>query len=641
MKQILHRHYNTLFSQFKADYISSPSLIQIHPFYKTIKRYYPGGDKGGWFKKFTRPVSKPPTMPKTTRPPTDPNPASGNQAKTPIPNHPSINNTPKKKLQDPFVSIRDKYKNVPSSQKKRYELFSSVKNITPNPSTSAADLTTQAQHPPPNVPDYAIPDTPSTVTTLPAQSSTSSISAPKPALAPPIHTIKENAPTFTEELYFKANTIIEKRIKTAGWTPEKEEHLKEVTAFDDRYIKPLYNVITPKTSRDLEEYHKLFSFGNQAQDSLEEQIKNYLAKEPLGMTYTQQDIKQEMERHKEGQKILDASGNDIRESVAMEMFRRAGVIKNKDACYTEGNSNKNHMQPDGEGFMLDKLAFEILSNKEHPIYRQFECEPLTKEQHLEIKNNIDNKYYSVATYYNDNPSKLVESSEEVHMNLVTYYHDMLGNPIPVSPGCLTSSKDNGTISLQTTQKHINTGVGDREQNKEQRFRTYSQYVNFNQGTLKPHKKGTEYVLNTAVEENDRVVNVAHIISKAIADKENDLKTNSPRGPYIFLRNILCQLAIDFHQKEINDLNYKLQKMETHMKSLDTYKRKQQENKLAGKAAKHLKDKHEMAYQKGLPKDARDILEYKKDLETQKAAFEEKEKKTTNPKNDHEPNKKYI
>ena len=166
-----------------------------------------------------------------------------------------------------------------------------------------------------------------------------------------------------------------------------------------------------------------------------------------------------------------------------------------------------------------------------------------------------------------NKSKLLESSDEIHMNITTSFTGNENNKLIVSLGQFTSNKDEGTVKISSKQYLNNDLV---YKNKEQRFRPYTQLV------LVPMDKVKEYPDATlfCAEKDLDGINIQQQLITAIKKNESTLRANPIRKYHTFTREYLQEISENYIDKKLKDYEQLFYKLKNKLNSLSEDKKKE-------------------------------------------------------------------
>lgn len=362
-----------------------------------------------------------------------------------------------------------------------------------------------------------------------------------------IEHLEKTLATTTQEEQHRFKAFLKQRID------ELLNEFKEVNHRDDKqelkvFCKTLEefelearSFLPKELTRDLIEFNKLFPASYIPQKEAEFALIKFLAKTTLKTTFTLEEQKQEHERYLEGQQLLETHGKHLEEKQFIEVLRRLKFIRNNDASY-----NKQVVR-EGEGFTLETNVYEFIAKNppssiiENSFY-------LEQSQVDEVFQNLNHGlYYVYISKYNidnldPNQDKLVESSDEIHMNVVTYYTDVSGNKMYMSLGQYTSNTDKSTVHIAPKQ-YINNDPHVGVTFKEQRFRPYVQLVKVPQNDVKEYVEATTFSHQTDVEG----VNIQKNLLSAINANEDALRKNPVRPYHIFTQANMYEITIKYLQ----------------------------------------------------------------------------------------------
>jgi hypothetical protein len=341
-----------------------------------------------------------------------------------------------------------------------------------------------------------------------------------------------------------------------GWTEEKFQYVNTLRLILDEY-KELQSKVPPSVSRDLEEFNRIRP-SLDAENELHSDIIKNLQQESLLYCLTPEQYKSEISRKEDACRILQAS-SFIPEIVLFEVIRRADVFSNNDAQYLDDNGN-TIVKVECEGPVLTRNVYLLLAEKPH-LYTEAQGERLKESESDQIFYNIKNGNYFLGIFKDDTQEKIIEGSDERHMNIITTFTDNSGKVRYVSVGYLTSNKDPGTIILSDKQ-YINKDY--KEKNKEQRFRPAKQFVEMPFDSITTHKEGTIYVTSESYENH----NIKEKIVTEILNQKDSLKLLPMREPQIFKLQELRNIALESYIQQINNLKNDLEKLQKDLNDLN-------------------------------------------------------------------------
>ena len=230
-------------------------------------------------------------------------------------------------------------------------------------------------------------------------------------------------------------------------------------------------------SRDLyEALYLLKQYKNKIPDDAALAIEKFLMTDPIITPYTFEQRAYEIQRYKEAIYILEKWSNELPEAVFLEIIRRSGIIVNNQASCEYDDSgpwsdlwhigNKRITREKSEGFSMHTESYREIE-RQRDKYMVFNELPLNQEQRKDFINNIRNKCFSAEIIYIKDDNKLLESTEERHIQLVSHYTGNNGKKEMLAFCYPTSNKDPDTFFIAPKQ-YINKDPA--EQNKEQRGR---------------------------------------------------------------------------------------------------------------------------------------------------------------------------
>lgn len=410
----------------------------------------------------------------------------------------------------------------------------------------------------------------------------------------------------------KEHLELYKNIKISNkWTEEKNEYLKVLnkilTEFQQlEYVKAL------EITRDEEEFQQIKVLAHNLNELWANSILEHLSKVPLKDCRTLEQFKIEQERQRDAVTILNNYGHQLPELIFHEIVRRAGVLINNDAMYKDDFGN-SILVKEGEGSSLHNRSYSTMAKKPE-IYIKESFIKLNHIQVDEIFANLEKGNYFIAILTLDSnikKNKIVDSGDEIHMNVVTSIKGSNGETIYLSVGCFTSNKDAGTIKL-TDKQYVSKDEKEQKE-KEQRFRPSKQFMQLDQRDFVEYSEATLYAKST----NLNGQNVHEKIINAVKNNSISLRENPVRKPHIITREHVQQIALDMLEEKILLLTINITNYEEEIKNFSEKEKFQKNQKREAQYTNILKEKQEAVIRRNAPSEVQMLYKIRDDLVLEK------------------------
>lgn len=341
---------------------------------------------------------------------------------------------------------------------------------------------------------------------------------------------------------------------------KKASNYELVEAFPVYFPKGL-----PPT-RDEIEYNNLFPLDYEPQEEHEKALQRLLSKKTYDPCLTKGDHIQDIAFHEDAKQLLKLYKDDLKVKQYLEVARRCGIIHNNDVNFAGDDTYGKQFVPEGEGFIIHQNIYRFLSKNVMNFSRETH-NALSEEQLDQVFLNFYAGLYKVYTSkYNlnnldPNSNKIIESSDEIHMNVVSFYRENTGDYVFVSLSQFTSTKDPSTIHI-TDKQHVNKDHAHNPKNKEQRLRVYKQPVQLPKDGIIEYYEATKFSLSTNIDG----INVKEKLINAIKEKEASIRKMPMRQVYVFDMAFLKEVAVKYLEYKLDEKKVAFKTLEQKLKS---------------------------------------------------------------------------